>query len=371
MNYLSEVAKIVNYGVNNEHSKLLSQVKLLIKNLRTDGDLISADALEGSLKVTKKSIQPQTNSKMFERPLPVEKDSRFPLADKYYYNKNEIWIELPHSSKETINRFIKYYEHKEILIENNIPVNSSLLLYGPPGTGKTKTASYIASMLELPLVVARTDALISSYLGATSKNIRMLMDYAQTTPCVLFLDEFDALAKVRDDSNEIGELKRVVVTLLQNIDALKDVVLIAATNHEKLLDKAVWRRFNYKIEMPYPDTEIRESILKKIIREDIDKKIIDIFTELTQNMSGADIESICFEYLKEKAINGEAHISNLLFLVLLEKIPSLKLANVTKKDLILSIKSNYNLSYEKISIILNISKSYVAKVIQGTKDVKS
>ncbi len=370
MNYLSEVTKIIDYGMNSNLNKLFSQVNLLIETLRKDGDSFSADALEQTLKITKKSIKPQSNINTFERPIPVEKDSRFPLADREIYNKNEIWIELPTGTKEILERFITYYENRDKLIEKNIPVNSSILLYGPPGTGKTKTASYIASMLGLPLITARTDALISSYLGATSKNIRMLMDYAQSTPCVLFLDEFDALAKVRDDSNEIGELKRVVVTLLQNIDSLKNVVLIAATNHEKLLDKAVWRRFHYKIEISLPSESIRENIIKQLLKESIDKKIMDILVELTDGMSGADIESVCYEYLKEKAIEKNVSITKLVLFVLMENIPELKLENLVKKDTILLIKSKYNLSYEKIAIILNISKAYVAKIIKGSINAK-
>lgn len=370
MDYLSEVTKVIDYGMNNNQNKLLSQVKLLINNLREDGDVFSADALEQTLKITKKSIKPQSDITTFERPVPVEKDSRFPLADRVIYNKNEVWIELPYETKKIVERFINYYENREKLIKNKIPVNSSILLYGLPGTGKTKTASYIASMLGLPLVTARTDALISSYLGATSKNIRMLMDYAQSTPCVLFLDEFDALAKIRDDSNEIGELKRVVVTLLQNIDSLENVVLIAATNHENLLDKAVWRRFHYKIEIPLPGDEIRKNIAIKLVKENFDKKTIGIFVELTNGMSGADIESLCYEYLKENAIEENVDISRLLLLVLMENIPELKLDYMTKKQIILLIKSKYNLSYEKIALVLDISKAYVAKVIKGSKNAK-
>lgn len=370
MEYLSEVTKIIDYGINSNQNKLLSQVKLLISNLRKDGDNFSADALEQTLKITKKSIKPQGNMNIFERPVPVEKDSRFPLADRVMYNKGDIWIELPSGTSEIIEKFINYYENRDKLIASKIPVNSSILLYGPPGTGKTKTASYIASMLGLPLVTARTDALISSYLGATSKNIRMLMDYAQSTPCVLFLDEFDALAKIRDDSNEIGELKRVVVTLLQNIDSLKDVVLVAATNHEKLLDKAVWRRFHYKIVISLPSALMRKNIVERLIKEDIDKKVMGIFVDLTEKMSGADIESICYEYLKEKAIEDDVHISRLLLLVLMENSPELKVDTKTKKHIILFIKSKYNLSYEKIAMILNISKTYVSKVIKDSKDAK-
>ena len=134
-----------------------------------------------------------------------------------------------------------------------MPFNMSLLLYGPPGCGKTSIAYYLAHRLGLPLVTARLDALISSLLGNTAKNLRRVFDFANRQPCVLFLDEFDAIAKARDDQHELGELKRVVNSLLQNMDTYcQHGVLIAATNHQELLDDAIWRRFQTVIEVPKP-----------------------------------------------------------------------------------------------------------------------
>ena len=124
----------------------------------------------------------------------------------------------------------------------------SCLLYGPPGTGKTLTALMLARRLGLPVVNARIDGLVSSFLGTTARNIANLFDFANRYRCVLLLDEFDALAKMKDDPHELGEIKRVVNTLLQNLDARKGIGLtIAITNHEGLLDTAVWRRFENHI----------------------------------------------------------------------------------------------------------------------------
>ncbi len=156
---------------------------------------------------------------------------------------------MPDNLDKKVNAFVSYLGKKDELNALNIPINPTLLLFGPPGTGKSKLAANIAARVGLPLVTARADALISSYLGSTSKNIRSLMEYAKSEPCVLFLDEFDSIAKARDDKNEIGELKRVVVSLLQNIDTLKDTIVIAATNHAHLLDPAIGRRFHYKMEL--------------------------------------------------------------------------------------------------------------------------
>lgn len=142
----------------------------------------------------------------------------------------------------------------------------SCLLYGPPGTGKTLTALMLSRRLGLPVINARIDGLVSSFLGTTARNIANLFDFANRYRCVLLLDEFDALAKMRDDPHELGEIKRVVNTLLQNLDARKGVGLtIAITNHEGLLDTAVWRRFENHIRVDLPDSETRLQMIASFL----------------------------------------------------------------------------------------------------------
>jgi AAA+ superfamily predicted ATPase len=114
-------------------------------------------------------------------------------------------------------------------------------------------AEAIAYSLALPLFVVRYDAIIGSYLGETASRLRRVMDYARTTPCVLFFDEFDAIGKERGDIHETGEIKRVVTSLLMQIDDLPSyTVVVAATNHAELLDRAVWRRFQIRLNLPAP-----------------------------------------------------------------------------------------------------------------------
>lgn len=367
MDYLPEVSRIIDHGLTGNRAKLTAQVALLIKQLHKKGDTRSADALSNRLLMVKENIK--GNNIFLERPVPVERDNRFPLADRMEYASEEIWLALPEVLEQGIDRFLSYLKNKDKLILNNIPVNPTMLLYGPPGTGKSKLAAYIASKLGLPLVTARADALISSYLGATSKNIRMLMDYAQATPCVLFLDEFDALAKGRDDANEIGELKRVVVSLLQNIDMLEGVILIAATNHPHLLDKAVWRRFQYKIEIALPDNIVRQKIAKKILHDVIDKKTLDLFINLTEGASGADIENTVHEYLRETILNeNNVSINRLLQLAIHVSCPIITFAHSKRKEEIAFIRAKYNLSYEKLAMVFNVSKTYIAKVLKEEED---
>ncbi len=128
-----------------------------------------------------------------------------------------------------------------------------ILLVGPPGNGKTSLAEGIAYELALPMFRVQYDAVVTSYLGETAQRLKRLFDFVRTEPCVLFFDEFDAIGKERGDIHETGEIKRVVTTLLLNLDDLPSYcVLIAATNHPELLDRAAWRRFELKLELPNP-----------------------------------------------------------------------------------------------------------------------
>ena len=168
------------------------------------------------------------------------------------------------------------------------------LIYGAPGVGKTRLAHYLAKRLELPCVEARLDGLVSSFLGTSARNIGLLFEFANRYRCILFLDEFDAIAKARDDAQEVGEIKRVVNTLLQSLDRRSGRgFTIAATNHEHLLDTAVWRRFDARIQLPLPDASTRRELLDYFVRplrlQDAERKFL---VWATEGMSGADIEGL-------------------------------------------------------------------------------
>lgn len=194
---------------------------------------------------------------------PKDKDSLLSLYEIIIPDESLNEVILPNQQKELLYQIIQEYNQKEKLYSLNLTPTNRVLLCGPPGCGKTMTAKAIAHELKLPMAYVRLDALISSYLGQTGTNLRKIFDSVKGKNIVLFLDEFDSIAKKRDDGQELGELKRVVTTLLQNFDMLdNNVFLIAATNHEHLLDSAIWRRFNTIINISLPNLEQREQLLK-------------------------------------------------------------------------------------------------------------
>ena len=160
---------------------------------------------------------------------------------------------LPENVGQAVSELIEEQQRRDILRSYGLEPRHRLLLSGPPGNGKTTLAEAVAHELMVPLFVVRYEAVIGSFLGETSSRLKRLFDFVRTHQCVLFFDEFDTLGKERGDTHETGEIKRVVSSLLLQIDALPShVVVVTATNHAELLDRAVWRRFQLRIGLPAP-----------------------------------------------------------------------------------------------------------------------
>jgi SpoVK/Ycf46/Vps4 family AAA+-type ATPase len=160
---------------------------------------------------------------------------------------------------------IEEHHRAELLRSYGLSPRNRILLAGAPGNGKTSLAEALAHGLMVPLIVARYDGLIASYLGETATRLRRLFDYVRTRGCVLFFDEFDTIGKERGDEHETGEIKRVVSSLLLQVDDVPThVVVVAATNHPELLDRAVWRRFQLRLELSKPTREQTKEFFEKV-----------------------------------------------------------------------------------------------------------
>lgn len=285
-----------------DYTQLKRTGNRLAKNLAADSDIDAAKALQSLLR--KKGVPLQASGYM--ESIPRDSGSRLPLVEEGAWPTAPVL--LNEGAGQTVASFLEDARNVELLTANGVAARLGLLLHGAPGTGKSLLAAHIAAQLHLPFYVVRLDSLISSRLGDTAKNIRTVFDFLAGKNAVLFLDEIDAVAKVRDDQNELGELKRVVNTVLQGLDSLADsVIVIAATNHPHLLDPAIWRRFPYKIGLGEPDDDVRSSMWQHFLYlDDISRQQdADLLGKFSAGLSGADIENIALAVRRRSILDGE------------------------------------------------------------------
>jgi ATPases of the AAA+ class len=229
-------------------------------------------------------------------PIPVDRETSTPLAEVLFPPQLPDGLPiLEDVLGAAVLNIAEEWRHAGMLADAGVAAIRSLLIYGPPGTGKTQLALWLAGELELPIVLARLDGLVSSFLGTTSRNIGALFSFASRYKCVLLLDEFDAIGKQRDDPHELGEIKRVVNTLLQNLDARAAVgFTIGVTNHEQLLDPAVWRRFEAQLFVPLPSFASRVAIVRRYMETvETSEAGARLLAWVTDGSTGADIEQLC------------------------------------------------------------------------------
>lgn len=239
--------------------------------------------------------------------LPSSKDSGLALLEERAVVREEKDIILSDPTQTLLSEIIHEHNRCDVLRSHGLQPAQKLLFCGPSGCGKTLAAEIIAQSLSMPLVVVRLDSVISSFLGETASNLRKVFDYVARYPIVALFDEFDALAKDRGDAADHGELKRSVNAVLQMLDGYRgESILIATTNYETLLDRAVWRRFDEILRFELPSLEqIRRLLALKLsgVRRNFDTEDQEVAEQL-KGLSHADIERILRRAVKEMVLSG-------------------------------------------------------------------
>lgn len=238
------LVSLVKAGASGDRSSLASTVEAIVAEERAKSHHTLADRIHRALQSV-----PVSASSELRRPQSVGRD--FVIESEPRATLESLLLTLP--AEQLTRQLVEEQRRADLLRAQGMQPRHRVLLSGPPGNGKTSLAEAIAEAVAVPLLTVRYDALVGAYLGETNARLARLFEYARATPCVLFFDEFDAVGKERGDVHETGEIKRVVSFLLMQLDQLPSyVVVVAATNHAELLDRAVWRRFQLRVDMPSP-----------------------------------------------------------------------------------------------------------------------
>lgn len=303
----SELIKQLFLSFNNKDNEAFVQAaREYIEREKRKKHTIVAKELEKALYQTTGIADSQ---RRFKQNLPIPRDTEkgFPLLEIQYFELDFDNLILSQETKGQLERIIREFKDADILATYNLNYKKKILLCGKPGTGKTFSVQIISSVLNIPLVYIRFDAIISSYLGETAGNLRKVFDFIENGTWIALFDEFDIIGKNRDDNHEHGEIKRVVNNFLQMLDNFKgDSILFAATNHQNMLDSAIWRRFDAVIGYELPDEATRKHLFERYLRPiKRDKKInIDKAAKISQGLSPADIKMISIEAMKSAIIDA-------------------------------------------------------------------
>ncbi len=299
--------QLIKSGTQGDAASFRSASEAVIKEEREKNHHLLANDLERLLYGDQTSLGSSSRKLHVVADLPTNKDNGLPLLEARAVVREDKDIVLSDTTQSALDEILMEHNRADVLRSYGLQPAQKLLFCGPPGCGKTLAAEVIAHSLSLPLMLVRLDSVISSFLGETASNLRKAFDYISQNPVVALFDEFDALTKDRGDSADHGELKRSVNAVLQMMDGYRgESILIATTNYETLLDKAVWRRFDEVVRFEMPSLEqIKRLLAVKLsgIRRNFEPDDGHV-ASLFKGMSHADIERVLRRAVKEMILSG-------------------------------------------------------------------
>jgi len=283
---------------------------------------------------------------------------------KYIDNSHNEQLILSAELKDTLDQVIAERKSIKELHSKGLTPTSSIIFQGPPGVGKTASARWLASKLQLPLYTLDLTSVMSSFLGKTGNNLRSVIDFAKTHPCILLLDEIDAIAKKRSDEADVGELKRLVTVMLQELEDWPDGgMLIAATNHPELVDPALWRRFDMEVTFSNPSkSEVNEAIELFLGDDGFDfKPLKHLLIDSLSGTSYSNIKRTIFKLRKLKVINPKSFNENAIRLI----GPNLSsLSRSEKIEWAVRLVNDFGISQQKSSTLTTVSRDTIRKKLK-------
>ncbi|MCC7136401.1 MAG: AAA family ATPase [Nitrosomonas sp.] len=361
----SDLAQLIRLALAEQTEDVRLFVARLVRKYRnTDPELaeqmdlyLRAKAPRSSTPLRKAAAQPVLPTQT----LPVDDESRLSLLKVF---KDEPSREQPLLSldlEETLSQLIQERRQTERLASMGLSPTRSAIFVGPPGVGKTLTARWLASQLGVPLYVLDLTAVMSSLLGRSGSNLRAALDFSKRDPCVLLLDEIDAIAKRRSDDADIGELKRLVTVILQEVDEWPATgLLLAATNHAELIDPALWRRFDLVINFKAPAMPAVKQAIKRFLGQDyaLFGRWIDILAFVFNGESFSDIERDLQRFRRAVALSTASDADLIEEFV---KSRALVLERQGRIDLAVLLAKQTRLSQHTISDITGVSRDTIRK----------
>lgn len=288
---------IVKSAIGNDNLSLRKAVEALAADERSKSHRILADRLIELLSI---------NGNQSSRTTPLIQNGTRDLVYEIIPEKKFSDLILELDVLEICRELVEEHHRADLLGSYGLEPRHRILFAGPPGNGKTTLAEAFASELMYPLIVVRYENVIGSYLGETASRLQKVFETARSIKCVIFLDEFETLGKERGDTRETGEIKRVVSSLLLQIDRLPShTVVITASNHPELLDRAVWRRFQIKIQLPPPTKEQRINFIKNFETR-TGFSFETTYNTLADKLAGisfSEIEEFCTDVLRRCILN--------------------------------------------------------------------
>lgn len=362
----NDFANFVRLAASQSHEDIRLHLAKLVRKYRTQRPDLAA-RLDQALKATQtRAVGPSvmrrgvmTQNDIAQ--LPLDADSRLSLIRIF---DDLAGMEAPLLTPDLFNKIqgiARERREREKLAAHGIRPTRSAILVGPPGVGKTLSARWIACQIGKPLWVLDLTTVMSSLLGKTGNNLRMVFDHAKANEAVLLLDEIDAIAKRRSDESDVGELKRLVTAILQEVDAWPDTgLLLAATNHPELVDPALWRRFDAILTFDRGDSVAIEAAVKRFLGPDL-KAFQPWIAMLASSLQGSSLSDVerTVTALRRNVVMNDADPGQLVVAMALEQAE--KLDKPARLRLAIELAQVGTLSHNKIMALTGVARDTIRK----------